>query len=59
MLMIESYNVYRMFHTVCKVPKKSVIEMMIRKDPFLPFESPPMETKSRDKGTVRQQIQDP
>jgi hypothetical protein len=47
MLMVESYIAYRMLYIVCKVPKKSGIEMMVEKDPFLLVERPLKESKSR------------
>jgi hypothetical protein len=36
-----------MLYIVCKVPKKSGMDIMARKDPFLPEEKPLKESKSR------------
>jgi hypothetical protein len=36
-----------MLYIVCKVPKESGIEMMVRRDPFLPVEKQLKESKSR------------
>jgi hypothetical protein len=47
MLMVESYIGYHMPYFVWEKSKKSGIEMMVKKDLFLPVERPLKERKSR------------